>query len=261
MSPFPTPSLTRRRVLRTLFGGVVAATALAALACTPKTEVTIASPSQQTGIALTGSATISVKPDVARLNLGVQVTEASVSAARNGAADAMTKVQAALKQKGVMEKDIRTQNLNITPQYSNTTDKNGAPTIRGYQVSNQLQVTVRNIDTASDVLDAAVAAGGNAVRVNGISFTVDQPEQFLSHARDEAVKNARTRAEVLAKAAGVSLGTVRSISESTNGSAIAVPQRAAASADGLAAPPTPVNPGEQTLQLTVSVVYDISGTK
>ncbi|MSQ31511.1 MAG: DUF541 domain-containing protein [Dehalococcoidia bacterium] len=255
-----TPSLTRRHAIRTIFGGAVAAAALAALACTPTTQVTVASPAQQSGIAVIGTASVSVKPDVARLNLGVEVTDASVATARARAADTMTKVQAALKQKGVQEKDIRTQYLNISPQYTSSPDRTAPPTIRGYVVNNQLQITVRNIDSASEVLDAAVAAGGNAVRVNGISFAVDQPEQFLAQAREEAVRNARARAEVLAKAAGVSLGTARSITESTNGGPIPFPERAAAAPSSLGGP-TPVNPGEQSLQLTVSVVYDISAGK
>lgn len=247
-------SITRRRALRGLLGGTVAVAALAALACTPKTEVTVAA-AQQTGITVTGSATVVVKPDIARLSIGVQTTEATVAGARNSAAEAMTKVQAALKQKGIADKDLQTQNLSITPQYANNPGGTGTPTIRGYQVSNQLQVTVRNLDSASEVLDAAVAAGGNAVRVNGISFTVDKPEQFLSQARDEAVKNARARAEVLAKAAGVTLGAARAISESTNGGSVVQPR--AASSGGAMDAATPVNPGEQTLQLTVSVLYDI----
>ncbi|MGE3857251.1 MAG: SIMPL domain-containing protein, partial [Dehalococcoidia bacterium] len=98
---------------------------------------------------------------------------------------------------------------------------------------------------------------GDSVRVNGISFTVDQPEQFLTQARDEAVKNARARAEVLAKAAGVTLGAARSVTESTNGGPVPFPERAmAAPAVGGAA--TPINPGEQTLTLTVNVTYNIS---
>ena len=244
---------------RAILGGLVAAIALATLACTPTTQVTVASPQQQTGIAVSGTGKVSVKPDIAQLNLGVEVTDASVAVARSRAADVATKLQAALKEKGVADKDIRTQVLNITPQYANTPDRNGTPTIIGYRVSNQLQVTVRNIDSTSEVLDAAVAAGGNAVRVGGISFTVDQPEQFLSQAREEAVKNARARAEVLAKAAGVTLGAPRSVSESTSGDVSPVPRASAAPAT-LGAP-TPVNPGEQSLSLTVSVVYDIVGSK
>jgi uncharacterized protein YggE len=173
----------------------------------------------------------------------------------------MTKVQAALKTKGVQDKDIRTQALNITPQYTQSPDRNVPPAIRGYLVSNILQVTVRNIDSTSEVLDAATAAGGNAIRVNGISFTVDQPEQFLSQAREEAVKNARARAEVLAKAAGVGLGAARSVTETGNGEAAIAPRAAQSAPGGLGAAPTPINPGEQQLTLTVSVTYDVTTGK
>lgn len=250
--------LTRRSALRVLLGGTLVVAALGAIGCTPTTQVTVAGPAQQTGIAVTGTASVSVRPDIARLNLGVEATATTVAAARSSAANAMTKIQEALKAKGVAEKDIRTLSVNITPQYTQSPDRTVPPSIRGYLVSNIVQVTVRNLDTTSDVLDSAVAAGGNTVRVNGITFTVDQPEQFLTQARDEAVKNARARAEVLAKAAGVTLGVARSITETTDGGPIPFPERAAAAPSSLGGAPTPLNPGEQTLQLTVSVVYDIS---
>lgn len=251
-------ALTRRTALRALLGGTLAIAAIGAVGCTPTTQVTVAGAAQQTGIAVTGTASVSVRPDIARLTLGVEATAATVAAARSSAADAMTKLQEALKGKGVAEKDIRTLSVNITPQYTQSPDRTVPPSIRGYLVSNIVQVTVRNLDTTSDVLDSAVAAGGNAVRVNGITFAVDQPEQFLTQARDEAVKNARARAEVLAKAAGVTLGAARSITETTNGGPIPLPERASAAPSGLGGASTPVNPGEQTLQLTVSVVYDLS---
>ena len=103
--------VTRRIALRTLLGSAAAVAALGVIACTPKTEVTVAGPGQQTGITVIGTTNVSVKPDVARLNLGVEATDTTVAGARSRAADAMTKVQAALKTKGVQEKDIRTQTL------------------------------------------------------------------------------------------------------------------------------------------------------
>ena len=187
------------RGLRAILGGAIAAAALFTLACTPTTQVTVASPSQATGIAVTGSGSVVVKPDVARLNLGVEITDASVAAARARAAEAATKLQEALAQNGVEEQDIRTQYLNISPQYTYPSDRgDGTPKIVGYVVSNQLQITIRNLDKTSDILDAAIEAGGDAVRVHGIDFTVDQPEQYLAQARADAVEDARTRAEELA---------------------------------------------------------------
>ena len=234
---------------------LVGALALAALAaCTPRTEVTVQAPSpaQAAGIAVTGTGSVSARPDVAQISLGVSVTAPAVAKARADAAAAMVRVQEALKAKGVAEKDVQTQSLSITPQYD--FQNRAEPRITGYQVSNQVRITIRNIDSASEVLDAAVAAGRDAVRVNGIAFAVDQPEALLTQAREEAVKNARARAEVLAKAAGVSLGKARSIAESSGGGPVplALPARAQS-----AEASTPVNPGEQRLSVSVSIVYEI----
>ena len=246
---------------QTLNRGRAALTALALVlvglaACTPKTEVTVQAPSaeQASGIAVAGTGSVTARPDVAQINLGVSVTAPTVARARADAAAAMTRVQDALKQKNVAEKDVQTQSLSISPQYD--FQDRTAPRITGYQVSNQVRVTVRAIDSASEVLDAVVAAGRDAVRVNGIAFAVDQPEALLAQAREEAVKNARARAEVLAKAAGVTLGKARSISESGGGFA---PQPAlAAPRTGAAEASTPINPGEQRLSVTVSIVYEIA---
>ena len=243
------PFLTRGRLL--LLGGL----ALVALtACTPDITIQAPSPQQSTGIAVTGTGYVVATPDGARINLGVSVTASTVAKARGDAAAAMQRVQDVLKQQGVADKDVQTQSFSISPQYDYS--DRATPRITGYQVNNQVQVTVRKLDSASEVLDATVAAGGDAVRVNGISFEVDKPEALLAPAREDAVQDARARAEVLAKAAGATLGAARSISESTGGGfppPIAFDKGMAASAEA----PTPLNPGEQRLAVTVSIVYDL----
>jgi uncharacterized protein YggE len=164
-------------------------------------------------------------------------------------------MQDAMGEEGVAEEDIQTQFFNIYPQYNYA--EGAAPTITGYVVSNQVQVKVRDLDTVSEVLDAAIAAGGDAVRVNGISFTVEDPESFLSDARREAVADARAKAEVLAEAAGVELGDAISINESTNfGGDIYYP--AADVRQEAMGGATPVNPGEQELHVNVAVVFSIA---
>jgi uncharacterized protein YggE len=227
--------------------------AIVALLNEPAAQVTL-SGTQQTGITVSGSGSVNVAPDIARIDVGVEVTAETVAEARGQAADSMDGIMAALLDNDVEEKDVQTRYFNIYPQYRYREDE--APQITGFTVSNQVTVTVRDIDTASEVLDAAIEAGGDAVRVNGITFTVDDPEQYLDEARQEAIDNARARAETLADAAGVSLGDVRSISESTSYTGeqrFAVPV-AADSAGGA----TSVSPGEQELTVSVSVVYEVS---
>ena len=240
-------------------GGIVAVVALLIVAVVavmnePSAQVTLAG-QQQSGISVSGSGSVSVTPDIARIDVGVEVTAETVAAARGQAADAMDAVMAALEDNGVDEADVKTRFFNIYPQYNHRNER--APEIVGFMVSNQVTVTVRDIDSVSDVLDATIAAGGDAVRVNGITFTVEDPEQFLDQARADAIANARKRAETLADAAGISLGPVRTISESTSfvGAQrfLAVPE---AAFDGGGA--TSISPGEQELTVHVSVVYEVS---
>ena len=227
------------------------------VACTPTTEVTVAGQGTATqGIAVAGEGSVSVRPDIGVLNLGVEVTAETVAAARDQAADAMDAMQNAMNDEGVADEDIQTQYFNIYPQYNYS--ENSAPTIIGYVVSNQVQVKVRDLDSVSAVLDAAIAAGGDAVRVNGISFTVENPEEFLADARREAVANAREHAEVLADAAGVELGAPISINESSNFNGGPYPAAEMRQDGGMGGGSTPVNPGEQELRISVSVVFGIT---
>ena len=115
---------------------------------------------------------------------------------------------------------------------------------------------MRKLDTVSDVLDSAVAAGGDATRVNSVSFSVDDPEVPLKDARTKALANAKAHAEVLAAAAGVKLGPARSITESGGGITPPPFERQAAQPVPSGAP-TPISPGQQELMNNVSVVYGI----
>lgn len=253
MNPIQIPTRITRAALLAGAGALLAL----GVACTPTTEVTVAGEGTATqGIAVQGEGTVSVRPDIAMVNLGVEVTAPTVAEARDGASNSMQAMQDAMTDEGVAEEDIQTQFFNIYPQYNYAEER--APEITGYVVSNQVQVKVRDLDNVSAVLDGAIAAGGDAVRVNGISFTVEDPEEFLADARREAVTNARAHAEVLADAAGVELGEPISINESTNfGGDGAYPafQRAEDSMGGS----SPVNPGEQELFVTVTVVFGIAG--
>ena len=270
----------------------LAALALLAAACTAgDTTVTVAQP-QQTGVSVSGNGSVTVVPDIAVLSLGIEVTRETVAEARSEAAEAMEAVRAALGRDGVEERDIATQYFNIFPQYSrpapcvetrlvpapaparsdateeaapplavpavaSTPCPPQEPRITGFRVNNQLTVKARDLDRLSDVLDDAIAAGGDAVRVNNVSFSVDEPEQYLGEAREQAMQDARERAEQLASLAGVTLGTLRSVSESS-----ASPQALGRGGFGVEfafaqAAPTPLSPGQTEVSLTVFVVYEL----
>lgn len=229
------------------------AAALLLAACSGATSVTVSQP-QQSGISVTGNGSVTVTPDIAVLNLGVEVTAKTVAEARSQAAEAMAAVQQTLVDNGIAEADIKTTSFSIQPQYNFRS--NETPEVTGYTVSNRLSVKVRAIDDVSEVLDDAAEAGGDAVRINGISFTVDEPEQFQDEARRLAMEDARERAEQLASLAGVTLGRARTISESSFSVPFA-PATGGAFLRAESAAASPISPGETEISLSVFVTYDI----
>ena len=200
-------------------------------------------------ITVAGTGTITVVPDIARVGVGVTITKSTVKAAREAAAKSMTAIIAAVRALGVDEKDIKTTGLNLYPQYNNGTPQK----VVGYTISEQIQITVRDLDKTGDVVDAAMASG--ATDTSGIWFDVADPAKTMDEARAAAVEAARASAQAMATAAGVNLGSVASISESQASFPYPYAQRAAGAAD--AATPTPVQPGTQDVQATVTVVFEI----
>ena len=165
-------------------------------------------------ITVSGSGTITVVPDVARISLGVTVTKPTVKAVRQAGAQAMTDIIAAVKSLGIAEADIQTTNVSLNPQYGS----GPAPKVVGYQISEQIEVTVRDLDKAGDVVDSATATG--ATNVNGISFELADPVKAQNDARAAAVVAARASAQAMASAGNVSLGAVVSITDATQFSPI-----------------------------------------
>ena len=213
---------------------------------------------QQTGISVSGEGKVTVTPDVANIQLGIQAQAKTVSDAQNQATKAMNDVMAALTSNGVAQKDIQTQYYNV--QQITTWDSNKQEQIvTGYQINNIVSIKVRGVDTdatrAGTVIDAVTLAGGDLTRVNSIQFTVDDPTIYYDQARDKAMADAKDTATQLAKLSGVTLGKPISISESN----VSVPQvypvyaRDAAGA----ASSTPISTGELDITLDVQVVYAI----
>ena len=158
-----------------------------------------------------GQGTVTVPPDTASVVVGVDVERPTLDAAQTEATEQQTAIIDAARAGGIAEDDIQTVNysVNIVRDY----DREGNPgPITGYQVSNQVNLTIRELDRVGDVLDAVVAAGAN--NIYGISFYIEDPTAAASQARAAAVRDARTKAEELATAAGMTLGRVVSISES-----------------------------------------------
>ncbi len=234
---------------------VLAGASLLAAGCDSETSVTVAQPAQ-TGIAVEGEGRVTVVPDIGEVRLGVQTTRGTVAEARSAAATAMDAVRASVRKNGVDDRDIVTSGFSIYPQYGVSRD-GSPPRISGYMAQNQVTVKVRRIDDTAKVLDDAVAAGGDAIRVNGVSFTVSDPEKYHAEAREKAFEDAKKRAEQLAKLSDANLGKPLYIAESGDGGG-AFPRVAAAEGRGdEGGLPTPLAPGETEIVLGVSVTFAI----
>lgn len=202
-------------------------------------------------ISVSGIGRVTTVPDVADVRVGVMITRVKVRDAQAAAATAMQAVIAALRKTGVADKDIQTTSLSLQPVYDYSS--NGTPPrLTGYQIVNAVTATVRNLDTISDVVDGALAAG--ATTLDGITFRVDDPAAAEAQARDAAMKDARAKADALAKAAGVSITGVASISEQSGSVPVPVPYLAGGAALDKAAS-TPISVGTNEVDVAVSVVY------
>src|SRR6202043_394432 len=195
-------------------------------------------------ISVTGEATVSVAPDLAQIDGGVTSEAKTAREASDANNAAMGKVLLALKGAGIEEKDFQTSRLSLQPQYP--PNRAGPSAIVGYRASNRVTVRLRDVTKVAGVIDTLVAAGANDI--GGINFMVATASKLLDDARAQAVADARRKAEIYAKAAGVTLGAPLSISE--EGTAPRPVFRAKMAAEMAA---TPVAQGEETLSVTVNV--------
>jgi len=203
-------------------------------------------------ISVTGEATISTPPDLAHIDAGVASDAKTARDASEANNAAMAKVLQALKGANIDDKDIQTSRLSLQPQYASTASSRPGPTsIIGYRASNHVTVKLRDVAKAAGVIDTLVAAGAN--EIGGINFTVSQASKLLDEAREKAVADARRKAEIYAKAAGVTLGAPLIISE---GGAPVIPLFRARMAP-MAAASTPIAQGEETLSVSVNVTWAI----
>lgn len=197
-----------------------------------------------------GSGQTRMKPDKADVNLAIEVRANTAQAAREQAASAMKALLAAIEEEGIEDKDIQTSYMSLQPEYVANNK------ISGYQLSNQVIVSVHDITKVGAVIDRAVQAGGNATRVQGVSFEVENTTKGLAQARERAYADALSVAEQYAKLAGLKLGKALHINEggSPANNPIAYKQSRAMLME---ASSTPVQAGEETLSVSVEVVFAV----
>jgi uncharacterized protein len=205
-------------------------------------------------VTVSGHGQVAVTPDTGMVNLGVEVQNADLGAAQTEAADRMEAVIAAMRSAGIAEADITTANYNI---WVDRDWDRPEQTIRGYNVSHSISVKVRNVDTVGEIVEAGLEAGANSVQ--GIYFTVEDPGDAVSQARERAINDARAKAEDLARLTGVTLGQVVTINEYSYAPyPVAAEERAYADDgfSGAAAPP--INPGESLISVQVQVAWELN---
>jgi uncharacterized protein YggE len=228
------------------FGVVVAWTLLAV----PALAQTMPPPA----ISVTGEANVSVAPDLAQIDGGVTSDAKTAREASEANNAAMGKVLLALKGAGIDEKDYQTSRLSLQPQFAANYKPSDRAGIVSFRASNRVTVRIRDVTKVASIIDVLVGAGAN--EIGGINFTVTQASKHLDEAREKAIADARRKAEIYAKAAGVTLGEPISISEEGAPGPVFRSKMAAPMAAG-----APVAQGEETLSVTVSVTWAIKASQ
>jgi uncharacterized protein YggE len=194
-----------------------------------------------------------IAPDIASINLGVQTDGKTAAEALGANAARMSAVMASLRKAGIADRDIQTSNLNLNPQYRYV--ENQPPVLIGYQASNQVTVTVRDLKRLGPAVDATVSAGAN--QVNGISFGLADPTTAENAAREAAVKALAAKADLYARATGYRVVRLVNLSEG-GGYAPPPPMPMMAVRAQMKDAGTPVAGGELTVRIDITALYEVS---
>jgi len=252
-------SLKLRVAIPTLFAFLLLAVALVAAPLAPavRAQESVDSPALPRTITVVGEGKTSIKPDIARVNIGVEVMKESVQEASAENKATVEAVLEALKAAGVEERDIQTSGYSVYVERYGTEGPLAENDLR-YRVSNNVNVKIRDLEDVGSLLDAAIEAGAN--NIYGVEFALDDASEARSLARANAVENALAKAEELAELAGVEVGQIVSLSEIIGSSGGYYNQMVSASAYmGLGGGGgTPVSPGELEVTYQIQVVYTIA---
>jgi len=206
---------------------------------------------------VSGEGKVSVTPDIAKIDLGIQDSGASLKTVQDSINKKSKTLVDALKKLGIAEADIKTTSYNVYPQYDYT---NPNSRITGYQASTNYEVTIKDFDKINNVI--AVSTGAGANMVGGVNFELNEvtKKQKLQEARSLAVKEAKDKAEGLAKAAGINLGKIINISEN-NGvpfpRPLSLPVSGGGGAEDKSIAQPNIQPGETEIDVTISLSYEI----
>ncbi len=206
-------------------------------------------------IAISGEGKVTAAPDIAEISLGLITDNRNVGTAQKENTDKVNQIIAKLGTLGVEKKDIQTSNYSIYPQYDYS---NGQQVLRSYQVSQSVNVKIRDLEKVGTIVETAGSLGAN--QVSGLSFTIDDPEALRQEAREKALVSAKEKAESLAKAAGVKLGKLVSFNESIAGGTSPMPYYRGemdVKNEAMDAVAPQIEPGSQDIIVNVSVTYEV----
>lgn len=189
------------------------------------------------------------QPDSLTMTIGAEITSPSVSEALSTLSAKLTALLGFLGDSGIPSEDIQTVWLSTYPMYDGV-GSGGSPRISGYQASVALNVQVSDLDTAGTLIDGATFVLGDALRLQGLSWTIADSDPLLTTARADGVERARRQAEQIAEAAGLELGELQSISENVDSTVSPYATAGGASAEGL-----PLSPGTQLVTVSIRAVY------
>jgi hypothetical protein len=233
---------------------IISAAVLAALLAVPaRAQAPQPQAEPEARIVVSGEGSVSAPPDYAEIRGGVVTKAKTAGEATDANARLMAAVIAALTNAGIARNDIQTAQFSMQPVYA-LPQPGSEQKLIGFSASNQLTIKIRQIDKLGDIMDRLVAAG--ATDVGNISFQHSDLSKVLDQAREAAVADARRKAELYARAAGLTLGTVAWISEDT-GTAPPAFARVRTMAP-MAAAPTPIMSGEDTLRVQITVGFDVA---
>jgi uncharacterized protein YggE len=201
-------------------------------------------------VTVVGSGEVKGVPDTLTADVSIESVAPDVTTAMNQTNDRQKAVLAALSSGGIDAKDISTTQVSLQPQYGENS------TITGYRASNSIQVKIRKLDSASQVLAKIVSAGGDATRLDSVSYSIEDDSKLVSDARARAFNDAKDRAQQYAQLSGLSLGKIISISEAPAGSQ--PPPPPAPMPRGAMATEIPLQPGEQTVGFSVTAIWELT---
>ena len=241
------PIAARARYLLVAAAGV---TAIGLAGCDASSGPTGSADKDTRQVTVVGAGEVQGAPDTLSVNASIEFVAPDVTAAMNQTSDRQKSVIDVLVDSGIDRKDIRTTQVSLQPQFAG----GDSTAIVGYRASNSIDVKIRKLDSASQVLTSIVSTGGDATRINSVNYSIGDDSQLVKDARARAFNDAKDRAQQYAQLSGQKLGKVISITESGG----ATPPTPLPNVKGAEMAAVPLEPGQQTVSFSVTVIWSLT---